>query len=492
MLDELDPNVLVLDEAHRACGDSAINLRIKRFGAHKLAQREDKIQRGERVLSRALYLFDWSGTLENKGVNDTQMLCAFSLGQGSPLPIDPDVAVAWSPVMDVSRRPDRESRTARLLHDAFGDGSTSLDDFDASIAAAIAAEPEKAVRRGFQKRRAETLGVITASASSVNAAIYFGEKKAPKIPQVIKEALRQVRSDHLRPDGDVLEDKLDEVVCAREVACGFYTYWAFPKHPCTCTGTLTRCDRCRHIADWFAKRKAYKKEERQQTAKGEVYLDSPELCRQAAERYYQNPPYKGKLPVWQSVHWPAWRDIENTVEYEERVKWLGSELPEAADPATHPGYYLARDAGEWALKNKAVIWIRSTALGRKIAELSGLPFFNGGPGCEERLNAEKGNRSIICSIKALGAGTDGLQYKFSDALIVEMPASNGGNEGAEQLLGRLHREGQRADVVSMLGYFHTQEFLDALRQVLAQAEFHYDMQQIKQRILMADKDVENL
>jgi hypothetical protein len=395
--------------------------------------------------------------------------------------------------MDASRRPDRESIIARKLHATFGDGLPETNDAVMSIAQAMVLAPERAVRQGFQRRRAETPGVITASASRVKASIYFSERKMPKMPDVIRQALLGVRDDSKRPDGETLSDRLEIVSTAREVLAGFYSYWAFPKHKCSCTGVEVRCAACQHIDRWFLLRKLYKKEERAKTLRGEVHLDSPDLCEEAAIRFWQKPPYKGDKPTWACESWPAWAEIENTVEYEERVKWICehslASVKCTCDAATHPGYYLARDAAAWAKENKGVVWFKSRAFGRKISELSGLPYFNGGPGCEQRLTAEKGDRSIICSIKAIGAGTDGLQYKFWKQLIAEMPASNGGAEGIEQLLGRLHREGQPADAVETEAYLGASEFMDAYRQVLMQAEVHQDMQKLRQRILMVDRNI---
>lgn len=486
LLDLRSPGLLILDEAHRACGDSAINRRIKRYIASKIALREAAMNRGEPVSRRAVYLLDWSGTLENHSVQDTQMLSAYSLGTGSPLPLDPDEAIGWSCVMDANRRPDRKSVTAKRLHMAFGDGEVPEENWLSETLGS----PEKAVRKGFQVRRSHTLGVISANASSVNASIFFSERKTPKMPDVIREALRRVQIENVNPDGVDLEDRLHQVTTAREVACGFYNYWAFPKHLCTCVPGESRCDRCKLIDDWFLKRKAYNKELRAKLLDGELHMDSPELCKDAAKRFWQDPPYKGKLPIWSCEAWPAWRDIEDKIVYEERTRWLGADTIEAKDPVTHPGFWLARDAAEWALKHKGVVWFKSVPFGRKIAELSGLPYFNGGPGCEERLGKEKGDRSIICSIKALGAGTDGLQYKFHRQLIVEMPSSNGGNEGMEQLLGRLHRQGQPKSEIFTEGYFQSVEFRDAFRQVIKNAEFNFEMMKTRQKILLCDRDLE--
>lgn len=485
LLEQRSPDVLILDEAHRACGaTSAIGLRIRRYLASKIRQREEALMAGLPVFARAVRLLDWSGTLEVKSVDDTQMLSAYSLGTGSPLPLDPKVAALWSGVFDVSYNPDRKSATAKSLQRAFGDGEVD----ETSVANLLAEGPEKAIQKGFQKHRLHTPGVISASASDINAAIYFDKREPPPMPDEVKAALAQVRA-FVRPDGDELVEKTEQTACARQVAGGFFLYWAFPKHPCGCEpGSFQRCVNCLLIEDWYAKRRLFNKELRARLLRGEVHLDSPKLCAEAAERFWRNPPYKGDLPKWDSEAWPAWCEIENRVEHEEKVKWIGSQ----ENPADPVGYWLAKDAAAYAVDYKsrkgrpAIVWFQSTALGRKIAELSGLSYHAGGPGGEERLRAEKGDRSIICSIKANGSGTDGLQYKFSDQLIVEIPASNASSQGLEQVLARLHREGQRSDAVNTSTYLHVSEHREALRKAIAQAEFNENMTGNKQKLLCAD------
>jgi hypothetical protein len=507
LLDVRNPDLLMLDEGHRACGDSAINRRVKRFGLKKIRDREAKLEKNEPVLPRALYLIPASGTLESKSIVDTQMLCAYSLGTGSPLPLDPNEAKRWSGVIDPSYMPDRTSATAKKLQRAFGGG-----EYDpGSIANLMMPGPERAIREGFRQRRLYTPGIISASASTINAAIYLTERKPPKMPVSVYEALMQVRTQGLRPDKELLTEKLEQIDCARNVACGFYTYWAFPKHPCTCSGVL-RCDQCLLIDEWYAKRKAYNKQLRSKLFAGEPHLDSEDLCWQAAERAwsFEKVPdgvetfcatcWKKGLavawpcidtatggltrdhrPAWRAQAFPMWREIEPRVNYEERAKFI-----------ENGGEWLAQDAAEWAMKHKGVVWFQSVPFGRKVQELTGLPYFNGGPGAEERMRQEKGNRSIICSIKAHGAGTDGLQYLFNHQLICETPASNAKQTGYEQLLGRLHREGQKKDEVFTEGYFHVREMKDALRKAIEQAEFNFEMTKNRQKLLMADIDVEGV
>lgn len=466
LLDRLSPDVLLLDECHRTAGkNSSINRRIKRFCSSKIQQREQLIKQGQEAPRRAVYVLGGSGTLEMKSIIDTQMLCTYSLGTHSPLPLDPDVAVEWAGVMDESPNPDTTSLTAQRLQHAFLGQITKTDGFS---------NVGQQLRQAFKRRRQSTLGIITSSAADVSAALYISERKPPKIPQVVQDALARVREEWVRPDGEELVERLDQINCARHVGCGFYNFWDFPKHPCTCQNTGC-CDSCVLKANWYLRRKLYNKELRSKIFLNEVYLDGPKVCEDAAKRYYAG--YTGKLPVWQSLTWKDWKEIEDKLEYVESVKWLDD--------------WLARDAAEWAMQNKGVVWFQSTAMGRRIAELTQLPYFNGGPNAEDRLKAEKGNRSIICSIPAHGMGTDGLQYLFSDQLIVEVPASNATTRGMEQLLGRLHRRGQTKDVVNTFIYLHTVELRKCLRQVITNAEYNTDLTS-KQKILCADLDIENL
>lgn len=477
ILDNRDPDVLGLDEAHRACGQSAINRRVKRFCMDKIKRREEALQRGEPVRARAVNLLDASGTLESKSVEDTQMLCAYSLGTGSPLPLDPIESARWSAVMDRSYQPDRNSKTAKMLQKVFTGNTYDGDSLDNLLSDG----PEAKIREGFRQHRLWTPGIISSSAASVNAAIYLSERIPPKMPQSVRDALINVRSKWQRPDGEELTEKIEQVSCARNVGCGFYSYWAFPKHKCECTDYVP-CQACQLIDNWFLRRKMFNKEARSKLLLGEQNLDSRKLLEDAARRFHQkDPPYQGELPVWASLTWPAWAEIEDAIEYDERQKWIDN-----------GGDWLARDAAEWATKNKGVVWFQSIAFGRKVAELTGLPYFNGGPGAEDRMRAEKGDRSIIVSINAHGAGTNGLQFVFNHQLICETPASNASQKGYEQLLGRLHREGQKKDAVITEGYFHITELKDALRKAIEQAEFNFEMTGNKQKLLCADIDVEDI
>jgi hypothetical protein len=62
----------------------------------------------------------------------------------------------------------------------------------------------------------------------------------------------------------------------------------------------------------------------------------------------------------------------------------------------------------------------------------------------------------------------------------------------EQLLGRLHRQGQPEDVVETYAYLHAPELYDAFEKVKTEAMWQSDMQKLQQRILLADEDMSEL
>ena len=64
---------------------------------------------------------------------------------------------------------------------------------------------------------------------------------------------------------------------------------------------------------WFAARKAWSKEMRVKYEKGDVLLDSPKLCEDAAIRAWSDPPYEGELPTWEAESWTEWAAVRDLV-----------------------------------------------------------------------------------------------------------------------------------------------------------------------------------
>ncbi len=417
-LESMLPDAIIADEVHKLRhADTATTSRVLRyFGAHPETR-----------------FCGWSGSITDSSIRDYGHLAALALRFSSPLPLDPEVLEEWSRAIDPSDVPAPMGALEALC------------------------EQGESLHAGFHRRLVETPGVITTSEPAVDCDLTIRERSAPPIPDVVAEALDTLRAEWIRPDGEELVEAIEVARCAWQLACGFYYRWIFPP----INGVPQRA---RVIEDWFKARKAWRRELRSFVAARKPHLDSPELCENAAARAWQ-PGIEMRpdevtwrksdgLPLWRSHTYPAWRAIKDKVKHETETVRL------------HP--FLAEDACAWAADNRGVVWYDKRAFGEWVAELSGLPRHGGGPGAGPRIMAEKGNRSIIASIKSHGTGRDGLQRLFRTQLVANPPPSA---TDWEQLLGRLHRVGQNASSVEAWFYRHTPELRAHVDQALRRAVY---------------------
>jgi hypothetical protein len=412
LLETLKPDLIIIDEAHKfRYPDTARTSRLLRyFAAHP-----------------ATNLCAWSGSLTDKSIKDYAHLAHIALGPSSPLPLDKDALSEWSMAIDPPA-PGQDPAPPGALVELCSPGET--------------------LRDGYRRRLLDTRGVVATDHAGIGASLPVYERDPGEIPDAVDEAIRQVRSSMQRPDGEELIDAFSVSRCARELASGFYYRWTYP-----------RGEPVYLIEEWLRIRKDWHAELRRKLEARQQYLDSPMMCAKAAVRYYQEPKYKGPMPTWRSQVWPAWREIRDQVKPKSEAVWIDD--------------YLARDAAEWGLEHNGIIWYEHSAFGRKVAELSGLPVHAGGVDAEARIKAERGDRSIIASLRSHGEGRDGLQFLFHEQLVANPPVSRktGGAGRWEQLLGRLHRQGQQSDEVITYVYRHTWEMREAWDRALELARY---------------------
>lgn len=425
LLEKMAPDLIIADEAH--------NLRDRKTA------RTGRLLRLFAKQPKTRLCF-WSGTLLKKSIKDYAHLSALALRSGSPLPIDPEVVSEWAAAIDPSDW-KADPGALRVLSDGVEN-----------------------VEQALHRRIVETYGVIATQTGSVDASIQISERKIKRIPQEIENLIHHVRRTWVRPDGEELVDGLEVMRVLRELAAGFYYRWKFP-----------RGESERQIEDWREARKYWHKELREKNKNGRAHLDSPRLCTLAAMRAWQEVTtgikYTGDLPVWKARCWLDWYRLKDTVQPETETVWVHD--------------FLAKDAADWGLKERGIIWYEHQAFGKRVGELSGLPVHGGGVGAESRILDEDGSRSIVASIKAHGTGRNGLQFRFNRQLITCPPAN--GHEW-EQLIGRLHRPGQEADEVINLVYRHTEEMAASIDTAVRQARFIKGIMGGDQKLLVANCD----
>lgn len=374
----------------------------------------------------------WSGSVTDSSINDYAHLLALTLKGGTPLPIDDEVRGEWAEAIDAGNWP----RPAGAL-------------LEGLTACGFMAGGEH-VRDGFRRRLHETPGVVYSSESAITIDLVIAEREAPPIPPEIDRALERLRETWVRPDGEELIDALSMSKCARELACGFYYRWIFP-----------RGEALALILEWLDARKEWHKELRVKLKRRDEHLDSELLCTNAARRAWGDlpPPTAGTLPEWRAHAWPRWRDVRDKVEPQTEAVRLSD--------------YLVQDAARWALEHRGVVWYDSVEFGQWVAQASGLRMYGGGKDGGGLVKDDgsltvDGSRSIIASLKSHGRGRNGLQFIFSDQLIAQPPSSA---TMWEQLLGRIHRPGQEANEVRAEYYAHTDELAAAYAQALDRAAY---------------------
>lgn len=403
----------------------------------------------------------WTGSLADKSHTEFAHLFAFALKDRSPMPLDSDVTEDIARCLDATDSPCPPGALMQFV--------TDTDVGNTEIARA---------RSAFRRRLAETLGFVVTGTIDVMrvgsddkatgdvVGLDVVARAVPEIPDKIVQALEKVRGMK-RPDtmagaefDDPIEDDLEQAKYAREVACGMFYYAHFE-----------RGEPQDLIKEWYAAKSAWFCERREEKLKGVRFMDSEKLCEDAAKRAHGDLP-EDDLPTWKANNWPWWRDIQ-------KREWRDSEgrvqvgvKPEQR--AHRLSSFLVEDAAKWGLENKGLIWYGMVELGEWIAELSGLPLHGGGAKAEALLKAEMRsgrNRSMIVSIKSHGRGRNGLQHHFASQYVINTLSSG---KWWEQVLGRLHRMGQRRERVHTEVCLHTPELRKSFDQALRRSDYVYD------------------
>lgn len=423
-LERMRPDTIIADEAHKLRHlDGAGASRVARYlAAHP-----------------SVRFICWSGSITDASVTDYGHLSYFALRAGSPLPADKEVIKEWASALDPVEWPAPPGALLELCN------------------------PGEHVYDGFHRRLVETLGVVHTTTSAVDAELCIEERVAPALPPHLATMIADVRTSKIRPDGEELVDPLSVSRCCRELACGFYYRWRFPH-------VNGRPQSASHIEEWFEIRKTWHKELRLKLEDREEHLDSPLLCYRAAARAWgfdmeleratadedeeaiAAAIEHARLPAWKAHNYPAWRAIRDTVVYETE--------------AVRVDDYLVQDASRWAHENRGIVWYLEKEFGAWVGEVSGLTVHGGGPNAGRLIAAERGERSICCSIQSHGTGRNGLQLLYHTQLVASPPSSP---TRWEQLLGRLHRLKQKSPIVYAYFYRHTPELRKFVDTALARA-----------------------
>ncbi len=439
LLDQINPDLVMADEMSALRNFETS--RVRRFN-RRFADRPHTRFCG------------WDASAVADSVENFWHLLAMALGMGSPVPITHGEVKKWSKVLD----PD--------------DGDTY---FMPGVLTQLC-ESGESVRSGFQRRLVNTAGIIVTEENALGIPLIFQERRPPKIPDNVRKHLSVLRrktedGGWKRPDGEELRTPIEVAACAKQLAQGFYLFWRFPRQE------------PRAVIDlWFERRQSWNREQRAILQNPQVHMDSPRLCENAAERWFnggcpgctRGPLQNHEVgclearshPLWPAFTYQAWREVEDTVEHYTDAKWESD--------------WLLEDAAKWARESPGVVWVDHPEFGNRLSKMTGFRFFEGGDASAEEILTVDGSESIICSVNANKKGKN-LQV-FNRNLIISFPSSNA---TVEQAVGRTYREGQLASEVTCDYYLHTPELENSFDTAKARAKFVWQTMGQAQKMVYA-------
>lgn len=397
--------------------------------ANRNSVRTDRLLKYGRKYPKTLWGVE-SGTLFQKSVCDAVYWFALALRERSPLPLQRSEIETWADVLDPLQLGQEAREPGALMR---------------------LCEPGETPREGWNRRASAVVGVVTSQEERLGVALNIHERPLA-LPEVLRTTLKEMNKTWTRPDGKEFSMALDLARLERQISAGFYLRWV--QEP-------TR--------EWLEARNRWNAAVRRrfQGTRREG-MDSPWLVEQAAEQGFRranNLEFDKDAPHFESPEWTVWRQHKDT--------------PEPDTEAITLSDYLWQDAAAWGREHVGIIWYMHDHVGQNIARLGNFPLYEAG---NSNILDESGTRTVVASLKGHGVGKN-LQM-FNKALMTESPSSG---QAWQQVLARLHREGQEAAQVDYYIYRHCGAYTRAWATARRKAHFMGPMNADEQRILYATK-----
>lgn len=371
-----------------------------------------------------------SGTMTKRSLSDYSHLADWSLKGNSPLPIHFYELQEWCEALDVVEGQGEPKPPGALLE--------------------FCAPGEKA-RDGFRRRLIETPGVLASTDSSIDIPIILRRRRVD-VPSGIAAKIEQVYAEWAIGEEE-LADGMAVNRVVRQLATGFHYEWKWP-------GGV-------RDAEWLHARRQWMRAMREFLQKtNKPGLDSPMLVENAV----RDKRIKGSLAEPLYATYPEWAAIRGRTNPETVPHWLDA--------------FVVKDAVRWgnerlAAREGGLIFYESDALGTAISKVTGWPQYGAGADASECHPTT--NPILVCSIQAQGTGKN---LQAWNKMLITSPPANGVT--TEQLYGRMHRPGQKADHVEINMYLHVEAFEKALDKAFADAEYMQATQGQQQKLLMSE------
>lgn len=428
VLFKIDPDLLILDEAHSVKNPTAARTkRLLRF----LAQRQPRVA--------AL-----SGTITSKSIKDYWHLISHALRENSPLPMDGQLALNWSFVLDTEAAPsDAQIGPIRPIV------TWARTNFPAEkLPGGV-----PGFRKAYKLRLNTSPGVVSTGDADIGVSLIIENipvdsfKQSPGFDK-LAELIKQVEDLWITPSGDDIEYGFHKWRYLFELSHGFYyrLRWPTPAE-LRQRAKLSLSEAESYIEEAKTHHEALQKYHRdlRQWLKytSRPKLDTPFLV--GSDMYLH-----GAANVGPDLY-DSWRKAKD-LEFEG--------MPERISEPVRICDYKINHAVAWAAERErgGLIWFHHDDLGRWMydaLEASGIPaMWCPSDSIRKGTNAIVGDagegkgpnvgKVLVCSIGGHGTGKN-LQA-FQEQLFLQFPREA---IKVEQTIGRTHRNGQQADELTV-------------------------------------------
>jgi hypothetical protein len=415
MLDMIEPKLIICDEAHL----------VKNIRAARTRRLFNYIKKHAPIMFVAL-----SGTITTKSVKDYFHLLHYSLDENSPLPRPIRIVQDWGAVLDSAVEPTEGQ--LKMLSPLLRWAKTSFPKENFS-------SRRSGYRKAYRKRLHTAPGVVATADSGVGTSIVFHNEPAGKPSEELRKLMEAVETQYLTPNGDEIEHAIFKFKWLYELSSGFYNALLWP--------TPEEISLAKNVSLEEAQEALARAQEQHQEAQ-----EYARLLRQ----YLKNPHPKIDTPmlVGLEISRNGGRRVGTELAAQWRraksLEWEG--MPERYPVQIRVDPYKIEKMIAWAKslpkKTGALIWVYHQEMGRWATEalreagLDPLYAAAGQHGNRVITNPRNASRIIVASIMAHGKGKN-LQ-RFQEQFFLQWPRSA---EQAEQVLGRTHRQGQKADML---------------------------------------------
>lgn len=438
VLDLIDPDIIIADEAHNlASYNSARGKRIR----HLLDSRDREF-------------IPMSGTITNKSIQDYWHLARYAMKQNNFLPNSMTMAKDWGMMIDAeATKDDRDTRSwkpgvmAPLMEWAHANKESGD----------VIRRGVSGFRKAYSVRMSKTLGVVTTGDDIVKCSLGFNNRKIDyeKVEgwDRVEHFGKMIDEAWTTPNGDEIEHAMQTWKWKYQIyGGGFYTELIWPDtEEVQCKIKASSYKEADDFLDrakqFHAAHQEYYKDLRQWLGNhGRPGLDTPKLV--GSNMYHHKDRDVGSHLY---TSWNSWRNTD----FDDRERIVNpskTDMYGRKKNSVRLCPFKILDMIEWIKSDVpddegCLIWVHNVEVGAWALQMmleAGIKRVKYCPAGDQHnseiINPEFGKHRIIASISAHGEGKNLQHFRHQYMLQHTRPAKR-----MEQLLGRCHRTGQKAD-----------------------------------------------